>query len=111
MKTDIHFRSHFTHFFLEYGILQTNVVGRIKTYIFCSVHFFENRGVDEIMLKNIVPTDRLQMAIWRMPFSYWMSKTTNTNSEYVILIAFPQQLIVIRTRCNVTLHGPCLFCY
>jgi hypothetical protein len=112
MKTDIHFRSHFTHFFLENGILQTNVVGIIKTYIFCSKYlFFENRAVDEMTLKNILQTDRLQMAIWRMPFSYWMSKTTNTHSEYVILIAFPQQLTVIRKRCNVTLHGQCLSCY
>jgi len=75
------------------------------------IHVFENRGFDEIMLKNIVPTDRLQMAIWHMPFSYWIFKTTNTHSEYVILIAFPQQLMVIRTHCNVTLHGPCLSSY
>ena len=80
-------------------------------YILYSIHFFENRVVDETVLKNIVQTDRLQMAIWHMPFPYWMSKTTYTHSEHVILIAFLQQLMVIRTRCNVTLHGPTLSCY
>jgi len=79
--------------------------------MFNTFFFFENRTVDETMLKYIVQIDRLQMAIWRMPFSYWMSNSTNTHSEYVILIAIPQQLMVFRTRCNVTLHERSLSCY
>ena len=31
------------------------------------------------------------MTIWRMRFSYWITKTTKTHSEYVILSAFPLQ--------------------
>jgi len=31
------------------------------------------------------------MAIWRMRITCWINKTTDTHSEYVILIAFPQQ--------------------
>jgi len=31
------------------------------------------------------------MTIWRMRFACWIPKTTNTHSEYVILIAFPLQ--------------------
>jgi hypothetical protein len=27
------------------------------------------------------------MTIWRMSSAYWITKATNTNSEYVILIA------------------------
>ena len=31
------------------------------------------------------------MTTWRMRFACWMSQATNTDSEYVILIAFPPQ--------------------
>ena len=36
-------------------------------------------------------------------------KATDTKSEYVILIAFPLQQIVVRTRPNVTLYVHFLF--
>jgi hypothetical protein len=29
--------------------------------------------------------------IWRMSFQCWITKDTNTHSEYVVLISFPQQ--------------------
>jgi hypothetical protein len=32
------------------------------------------------------------MIIWRMRIARWVPKTTNTPLEYVIIIAFPQQL-------------------
>jgi len=28
--------------------------------------------------------------IWRMWIAYWMNKTTDTHSKYLILIAFPR---------------------
>ena len=31
------------------------------------------------------------MKMWRMPFAWWVSKATNTHSQYVILFAFPLQ--------------------
>ena len=31
------------------------------------------------------------MTIWRMRIECWIPKDTNTNSEYVILFAFPLQ--------------------
>jgi hypothetical protein len=43
------------------------------------------------MWKNIVERDRPQMTIWRMRIAFWMPNATNTLSEHVILIAFPQQ--------------------
>jgi hypothetical protein len=43
------------------------------------------------MWKNIAGRDRLQMTIQRMHIACWITKATNTHSEYVILIAFPQQ--------------------
>jgi hypothetical protein len=47
---------------------------------------FENRALYEIMWKNIVQPDRLQMTVWRMCLAYWILKATNT---HYILIAFP----------------------
>ena len=35
MKTNIHFLSYLANFFLECGMLQTKVVGKIKTHILC----------------------------------------------------------------------------
>jgi len=45
----------------------------------------------EIILKNIEEPDRRQMTVWRMRIACWITKATNTHSEYVILIAFPLQ--------------------
>ena len=52
---------------------------------------FENRAVNEIMLKNFVVRDRPQMTVWHMRIACWIPKATNTHSEYVIIIAFPLQ--------------------
>jgi len=43
------------------------------------------------MWKNITDRGRVQMIIWRMRIACWVTKVTNTHSEYVILIAFPLQ--------------------
>jgi hypothetical protein len=53
--------------------------------------FFENRAVCEIMWKNMVEPDKLLMTVLRIRFACWVTKATNTHSEYVILIAFPLQ--------------------
>ena len=58
----------------------------------CSITIFlENRAVYEIMWKVIVETDRPQMTMWHKRIGCWIPKATNTNSEYLILIAFPLQ--------------------
>ena len=41
--------------------------------------------------KNTVQPDRPQKTIWRMDISWSISKATNTNSEFEILIALPLQ--------------------
>jgi len=52
----------------------------------------KNRAVYEIMWKNVAEQDRPQMTtIRRMRFACRISTTTNTHSEYVILIDFPLQ--------------------
>jgi hypothetical protein len=43
------------------------------------------------MWKNTVELDRPQTTIWRMRIACWIPKATNTQSKYVIHIAFPQQ--------------------
>jgi hypothetical protein len=43
------------------------------------------------MWENNVERGRPQTTIWRMPIACWIPKATNTHSQYVILIAFPQQ--------------------
>jgi len=74
-------------------MFQTKAVDKIQTHILCSVIFFppENRACFQIMWKNIVERGRPQMTIWRMRIACWIPKATNTNSEYVIRIAFPPQ--------------------
>jgi hypothetical protein len=41
--------------------------------------------------KNVIESSMPQMAIWRASIEYWIPKATNTPSEYVIFIPFPQQ--------------------
>jgi hypothetical protein len=43
------------------------------------------------MWKNVVERSKPQMRIWRMGIACWIPKATNTNSQDVILIAFPLQ--------------------
>ena len=66
--------------------LSSSYVEKIKTPILCS-----NRAIYEKMWNNVAQPDRPQMTIWRIRISCWIPKTTNTHSEYVIVIAFPLQ--------------------
>jgi hypothetical protein len=40
MKTNTHFCSYLTHFFLEWEIVQKEAVEKLKTHILCWVTFF-----------------------------------------------------------------------
>ena len=55
--------------------------------------FSESRAIYEIMWKKYgragEATDDCVHLIQRMRFAFWLSKATDTRSEYVILIAFP----------------------
>ena len=66
--------------------------------------FPQNRAVYEIMWDNTVQPDRPQMTISRMRIAYWITKATNTHSEYVILTATGVAQILL----NITLHIHCL---
>ena len=65
----------------------------------CSVTFFLNFDVNEVMWKNIVEVGRTQMAIWRTRIACWIREATNTHSGCVILNAFPLQWL--RERASV----------
>jgi len=69
----------------------TKVVDKVKTHILCSITFFKNRAVYEILWKNTVQQSRPQMTIWHMHIACWIPTATNTRSEYVILMDFPLQ--------------------
>ena len=69
-------------------MFQTEFVEKFNTR-FIFGNFFENSDVYEIMWKNIIEPQRLQMTKWRMRFACWKHKATNAYSEYIILIAFP----------------------
>ena len=43
------------------------------------------------MEQKRVEPERPRMTTWRMRFECWTSNATDTYSEYVIFIAFPQQ--------------------
>jgi len=50
------------------------------------------------------------MKIWRLRIAFWITKATNTHSEYSIIIAFPLPTMVARKRLIVTLQLHCLYC-
>jgi hypothetical protein len=62
-----------------------------KNAFYVQLRFFENHYVFEVMWTNFVEPDKPQMTIWRMRLACCITKATNTRSEYVILIAFPQE--------------------
>jgi hypothetical protein len=74
-------------------MFQIKFVRKIKTHILCSITFFENRPVYEIIWekKILCEPKRPQMNLRRMRISRCVPKATNTHSKYVTLIAFPLQ--------------------
>jgi len=62
-------------------------------FMFNKFFFFENLTVYEIMWKKYGRAGQATAynIIWRMRVAYWLTKITNTDSEYVILIAFALQ--------------------
>jgi len=62
-----------------------------NTYFISNKFLFENHAVYEITWKNIIEPGRTQMTIWHIRIACWITKATNTPSEYVLIIASPQQ--------------------
>jgi len=79
-------------------MIQKKVVEKIRTHILCLIiyiyiffFFCENRAVYEIRWEHTAQPERPQMTMWSTPIACWISKATNTRSEYVIHIAFQLQ--------------------
>jgi hypothetical protein len=85
MKNYVHLGYYLTEFFLEWEIrvFQTKIRTQFMFFL-KSCHLWHN-------VKNIVQPDMPKMTIWRMRFACWINKVPDTNSEYVIFIAFPRQ--------------------
>jgi hypothetical protein len=60
-------------------------------FMFNNIFFFENCAFNLITWKNTVDPYRPQMTIRRMSLTRWIPNATNTHSEYVTFITFPQQ--------------------
>jgi hypothetical protein len=80
----------------------TKVVEKIKTHIFIFGNSFPPRKLCRLWY-NVEKHGRARQAtddniIWRMRFAYWITKATDTRSEYVTLTAFPQQQWRTRIR-------------
>ena len=87
------------------------VVEKIKTHIVCSVTFFENRVVYEIIWKNIVDRGRPQMTVWRMRIACWITKATNTHTQivYYLLLFHYNNGCTNALQCYVICTLPVLF--
>jgi hypothetical protein len=91
MKTNVHFLIVSLSILLKMKNVSDKICRENQTHFTFSDLLFENRAVYEIMWKNILEPDRPQIGIWRMRIACWIFKVTDTHSEYVTLIAFPQQ--------------------
>ena len=54
MKTFSRLWKYLAEFFLEWEMIQINVVEKTQTHILCSITFPENRAIYKIMSKNVV---------------------------------------------------------
>jgi len=104
VKTTGHFWSHLAQFFLQREIFQTNVAEKIQNTLFMFSNFFsENRALYE-NVRKYCGTAKAQLTIWRLCLSYWISKATNTHSQYVMFIFFPYDNVCTDVpRCYVIL--------
>ena len=78
--------------FLQWEMLQTNFE-KIETHIWYSITFFLKwchlwDNVEKYCRARQVTCGNV---IWCMPFTWWVTKATDTHSECVILFAFPLQ--------------------
>ena len=77
-------------------VMEPRTVGKCKGFN----KFFKNCFVYEITWKNMVESKRPQMTLWCIHVVCWITKATDTHSEYVVLIAFS---MVAQTHPNITL--------
>jgi hypothetical protein len=88
-------------------MFQTKVVEKRKTHILCSITFFENCAIYEIMWKNNVELGRKLMTIWCMSFACWIH---TQNMSYLLLFHCNNGCMNV-PQCHVIHKLPCLFSF
>jgi hypothetical protein len=91
MKTYVHLWKYPAEFFLEQEMLQTEVIKKIKKIYFKFNNFVLRKSC--LLWDNVEKYGRVRQAtddniIRRMRFACWITKATDTHSEYKILIVF-----------------------
>ena len=110
MKTYVLLWLYLPGFFLKWDLFETKVVEKIKTHILCLITFFRKLW---LLWNNVEKYVRARQAkddniIRRMRYARWITKATDTHSEYVILFAF-LRLQCIRESASV-LRYTCIAC-
>jgi hypothetical protein len=95
MKTCAHLWSYLAEFFLEWEMLHTKAVEKTKTHILCSITFFlprkSCRSWDNVEKCGTARQATDGNIIRRMRFACWITKATDTHSEYGIYIVSPRE--------------------
>jgi hypothetical protein len=86
MQTGIHFFVSCLVLLRMGNISDRNCRENEKTHFIFSNFFFGTHAIYGVMWNNIVEPDRPQMIIWQMHIACWITASTNTCSEHVILI-------------------------
>ena len=82
-QTDIHFWSYLAQFFLEWEMFQTEFIEKIKTHVLCSVTFSRK---SYRLWDNVEKYCTVGQATGEVAHACWITKVTNTHSEYVTLL-------------------------
>jgi len=110
MKSNIHFLTYLAQFFLEWEMFQTEVVEEIKTHFLFPITFCRKSYRLWDNVEKYRSAGRPQMAIWSMRIACWVPKATHTQSQYVILIAFPLQRCLKEGASMIRRYVNCLYC-
>jgi hypothetical protein len=93
-------------FFLEWEMFQTKVVEEPQTHVLCSITFSRKscRLRDNVEKYGGARQATVDNIIRRTRFECWITKATNRNSQYVIIIAFPRQQWLRQSSSLLTLY-------
>jgi len=91
MKTNIHLWSYLDHFFLEWKMFQIKFVEKFKIYLMLNNSFFFKSchlwdKVEKYCTVGQATDDNMAHMRWMLE-----PRATNTNPEYVLIIACPPQ--------------------
>ena len=70
--------------------------------------FTKNRAFCEIMRKSMVHPDKSQVTVWRMRIACWLTKATDIQSKYLILVVPGKIGDVDTLQCYVYTYIACL---